>query len=136
VICVAVGSRVGVSVLCPAYVPTGIAHSDRNRPTGTSFPKKSNARLAKEAELRKAVAAGKLSAADVARAVVAAVKENRFYVLTHPAIKGAVRADPGYELASGLELHFTRGGDTRRVYYERDAEACIAALASLRGVLE
>jgi len=28
----------------------------------------------------------------VARAVVAAVKEERFYVLTHPRIKGAIRA--------------------------------------------
>jgi NAD(P)-dependent dehydrogenase (short-subunit alcohol dehydrogenase family) len=81
------GSRVGVSVLCPAYVPTGIADS-RFSPTVT----KSKERLAKEAALKKAVAAGKLSADDVARAVVAAVKENRFYVLTHPAIKGAVRA--------------------------------------------
>jgi NAD(P)-dependent dehydrogenase (short-subunit alcohol dehydrogenase family) len=81
------GSRVGVSVLCPAYVPTGIADS--------KFPGKvvkSQERLAHEATLRKAVAAGKLSADDVARAVVAAVKENRFYVLTHPGIKGAVRA--------------------------------------------
>jgi NAD(P)-dependent dehydrogenase (short-subunit alcohol dehydrogenase family) len=86
------GSRVGVSVLCPAYVPTGIADSERNRPTGLSFPEKSKERLAKEAALRKAVASGKLSADDVARAVVAAVKENRFYVLTHPAIKSAVRA--------------------------------------------
>lgn len=85
------GSRVGVSVLCPAYVPTGIADSERNRPTGLSFPQKSKGRLAKEAALRKAVASGKLSADDVARAVVAAVKENRFYVLTHPAIKSAVR---------------------------------------------
>ena len=42
--------------------------------------------------LKKAVASGKLSADDVARALVAAVRENRFYVLTHPAIKGAVRA--------------------------------------------
>jgi NAD(P)-dependent dehydrogenase (short-subunit alcohol dehydrogenase family) len=86
------GSRVGVSVLCPAYVPTGIADSDRNRPAGASIPGKSAERLAKEAALKKAVAAGKLSADDVARAVVAAVKGNRFYVLTHPAIKGAVRA--------------------------------------------
>jgi len=45
-----------------------------------------------EALLRKAVASGKLSADAVARAVVAAVKEERFYVLTHPRIKGAVRA--------------------------------------------
>jgi len=86
------GSRVGVSVLCPAYVPTGIADSERNKPAGLSLPEKSNERLAKEAALKKAVAACKLSADDVARAVVAAVKENRFYVLTHPAIKSAVRA--------------------------------------------
>jgi NAD(P)-dependent dehydrogenase (short-subunit alcohol dehydrogenase family) len=86
------GSRVGVSVLCPAYVPTGIADSERNRPPGLAVSSKSNERLAKEAALRKAVAAGKLSPDDVARAVIAAVKENRFYVLTHPAIKVAVRA--------------------------------------------
>lgn len=81
------GSRVGVSVLCPAYVPTAIADSRFPGPVV-----KSRERLAKEAGLRKAVAAGKLSADDVARAVVAAVKQNRFYILTHPAIKGAVRA--------------------------------------------
>jgi len=81
------GSRVGVSVLCPAYVPTGIAESRFPGPVA-----KSQERLAKEAALKKAVAAGKLSADDVARAVVAAVKQTRFYVLTHPAIKGAVRA--------------------------------------------
>jgi NAD(P)-dependent dehydrogenase (short-subunit alcohol dehydrogenase family) len=86
------GSRVGVSLLCPAYVPTGIADSERNQPPGVSVSSKSNERVAKEAALRKAVAAGKLSADDVARAVVAAVKDNRFYVLTHPGIKGAVRA--------------------------------------------
>jgi NAD(P)-dependent dehydrogenase (short-subunit alcohol dehydrogenase family) len=86
------GSRVGVSVLCPAYVPTGISDSERNRPPGVSVSAKSNQRLAKEAALRKAVASGKLSADDVARAVVAAVKANRFYVLTHAGIKGAVRA--------------------------------------------
>jgi NAD(P)-dependent dehydrogenase (short-subunit alcohol dehydrogenase family) len=85
------GCAVGVSVLCPAYVPTGIAESERNKPKDLSL-KKSKERLAKEAMLRKAVAAGKLSADDVARAVVAAVKQDRFYVLTHPAIKGAIRA--------------------------------------------
>ena len=86
------GSHVGVSVLCPAYVPTGISSSERNRPPGVEVPMRSNERLAKEAMLKKAVASGKLSADDVARALVAAVRENRFYVLTHPAIKGAVRA--------------------------------------------
>ena len=42
--------------------------------------------------LKKAVTSGRLSADDVARAVVQAVKDERFYVLTHPRIKGAIRA--------------------------------------------
>ena len=84
------GSPVGVSVLCPAYVPTGIADSERNRPRALLNPGKRPSK--EEAMLKKAVASGKLSADDVARAVVAAVKEERFYVLTHPRIKGAIRA--------------------------------------------
>ncbi|MGH8741112.1 MAG: SDR family NAD(P)-dependent oxidoreductase [Burkholderiales bacterium] len=82
------GSRVGVSVLCPAYVPTGIADSERNRPQSLGRSTKTE----KDAMLKKAVASGKQSAEDVARAVVAAVKAERFYILTHPAIKGAIRA--------------------------------------------
>jgi len=84
------GAQVGVSVLCPAYVPTGIADSERNRPRELLNPGKNPSK--EEAMLKKAVASGKLSADDVARAVVAAVKEERFYVLTHPRIKGAIRA--------------------------------------------
>src|SRR5256885_5568944 len=85
-------ARVGVSVLCPAYVPTGIADSERNRPAGVEPTIKTEETLAREAMLRKAVSSGRLSADDVARAVVQAVKEERFYVLTHPRIKGAIRA--------------------------------------------
>ncbi len=86
------GSAVGVSVLCPAYVPTGIVNSERNRPGEFGAPEKSKETLAKEALMRKAVASGRLTADDIARAVVAAVKEERFYILTHPRIKGAIRA--------------------------------------------
>jgi NAD(P)-dependent dehydrogenase (short-subunit alcohol dehydrogenase family) len=88
------GAAVGVSVLCPAYVPTGISDSERNRPGDllNADQPKSQYQTEKEAMLRKAVASGRLSADDVARAVVAAVKEDRFYVLTHPRIKGAIRA--------------------------------------------
>jgi len=86
------GAAVGVSVLCPAYVPTGIADSERNRPAGISVSEKSKETLAREAMLRKAVASGRLSADDVAAAVVRAVREERFYILTHPRIKGAIRA--------------------------------------------
>jgi len=82
-------SPVGVSVLCPAYVPTGISDSERNRPkelVGAPVPE------AMKQNLKKAVSSGKLSADDVARAVVAAVKEERFYILTHPRIKGAIQS--------------------------------------------
>jgi NAD(P)-dependent dehydrogenase (short-subunit alcohol dehydrogenase family) len=86
------GSDVGVSVLCPAYVPTRITESERNRPKELLVSEKSDQTLAREAMLRKAVASGKISADQVAQAVVAAVKDERFYILTHPRIKGAIRA--------------------------------------------
>jgi NAD(P)-dependent dehydrogenase (short-subunit alcohol dehydrogenase family) len=85
-------SRVGVSVLCPAYVPTGIVDSERNRPKELGVSGKSEQTLAREAMLRKAVKSGKVSADQVAQAVVAAIKDERFYILTHPRIKGAIRA--------------------------------------------
>jgi len=87
-------ARVGVSVLCPAYVPTAISDSERNRPAELANPAraKSAQLLAKEAMLRKAVQSGRISADEVAQAVVAAVKSERFYILTHPRIKPAIRA--------------------------------------------
>lgn len=87
-------SKVRCSVLCPAYVPTGIADSERNRPPELSNPalEKSAEQLAKEAMLKKAVRSGRLSADDIGAAVLAAVRENRFYILTHPRIKGAIEA--------------------------------------------
>ena len=86
------GSAVGVSVLCPAYVATGIADSERNRPAGLEPTVKTPETIAREQMLKKAVASGRLSADDVAKAVVQAVKEDRFYILTHPRIKGAIAA--------------------------------------------
>ncbi|MCX8005733.1 MAG: SDR family oxidoreductase [Burkholderiaceae bacterium] len=80
-------STIGVTLLCPAYVPTGIAHSERNRPAelaneGEPTPSQ---RLARE-QSEKAVSSGRLSAADVARMTFEAVLANRFFVFTHPKI--------------------------------------------------
>ena len=85
-------SHVGVSVLCPAYVPTRITESERNRPKELGVSQKSKETLAREAMLKKAVSSGKISADQVAKAVVAAIKADRFYILTHPRIKGAIQA--------------------------------------------
>lgn len=81
-------ANIGVSVLCPAYVNTGIKDSARNRPQALAA---SNP-LARpfERQLRKAVESGRLSAADVARVTMDAVKAGRFYIFTHPKIKPAI----------------------------------------------
>jgi NAD(P)-dependent dehydrogenase (short-subunit alcohol dehydrogenase family) len=84
--------KVKCSVLCPAYVPTGIADSGRNRPAELNQPRQKDAAdLALDASLKKAVQSGKLSAADVAQTVYEAVSEERFYILTHPKIKPSIQ---------------------------------------------
>lgn len=89
----AAGSALGVSLLCPAFVPTGIAHSHRHRPgelanTGAATSSQRMAQAASE----KAVGSGRLSAQDVARHTFAAIDEGRFYVFTHPQILPSVDA--------------------------------------------
>jgi len=86
------GSRVGVSVLCPAYVPTGLAEAALRRPRAAGEAPRSEATRAHEAMFARAVGAGKLTADDVAAAVVAAIRAGRFYILPHPRIKDAIRA--------------------------------------------
>lgn len=87
------GATIGVSLLCPAFVPTGIARSERNRPAHLADagpPTASQARA--QAAVERAVAGGKIGASDVARMTFEAVAENRFYVFTHPSIMASVRA--------------------------------------------
>jgi len=89
----AASSKVKCSVVCPAYFPSGIAESERNRPAALGSDRaKTDEDLAREANLRKAVQSGKLTAADIADAVFDAVRDERFYVLTHPRILPAVEA--------------------------------------------
>ncbi len=81
-----VGSPVGVSVLCPGFVQTGIADSDRNRPHWAPRPAADDARR----ELTRQLIAGGMPAAEVADHVFDAVSAGRFYVLTHPDMLGMV----------------------------------------------
>jgi len=87
-----IGSSFGVSVLCPAYVPTGSPESERKRPKEFANPPRELSPLqrAKQAMLRKAAQSGRISEDQVAQILVAGVKANRFYILTHPRIKGTV----------------------------------------------
>ena len=84
--------KVKASVLCPAYVPTGIHDSERNRPEElrNATQEKSEGDMAREAALRHAVQSGRISAEQVADTVFEAVRDDRFYILTHQKIKGAI----------------------------------------------
>ncbi len=88
-----VTDQVHCSVLCPFFVPTGINESERARPADLreqAQPTRSQL-IAKERS-QKAVSSGKLSAADIARMVMDAVADNRFYIFSHPHALGAVQA--------------------------------------------
>ena len=83
-------SSVRVSVLCPGFVQTRIAESDRNRPEHLRNPVEPELSEVGR-ELMKQIVASGLPPDEVARQVVDAVKHERFYVLPHPAMKSLVR---------------------------------------------
>jgi len=89
------GSKVRVSVLCPAVVNTRIGESERNRPEdlhnedAAGVP--SQQMQVMEQAFRALLATG-LPAGEVAEHVVMAIREERFYVVTHEETKGRVRA--------------------------------------------
>jgi NAD(P)-dependent dehydrogenase (short-subunit alcohol dehydrogenase family) len=85
------GARIGVTLLCPAYVPTGIAQSHRNRPDELRADPPTASQRAAHAAITKAVEGGRLSAAEVAQMTFEAIAADRFYVLTHPQILPTVQ---------------------------------------------
>jgi len=79
-----VTDRIGASVLCPFFVPTGITESQRNRPDALAADQPTQSQLIGKAMNDRAVGRGKLSAADIARFVFDAVDADRFYIFSHP----------------------------------------------------
>ena len=86
-----VTDQVSCSVLCPFFVPTGIARSDRNRPKELVDERPAtNAQIIAQQMNERAVAHGKISAPEVARLVFDAIGEERFYIYSHPLAMGGV----------------------------------------------
>ena len=85
------GAKIGASVLCPAFVPTGIHQSERNRPEElrNAEPLSASQRRSQEATT-KAVTSGRITAAQVAEMTFEAIRDKRFYVLSHPRILDSV----------------------------------------------
>lgn len=86
-----VTTQVGASVLCPYFVPTGIDQSERNRPQAPAGARPTRSQLVNQATTSRAVAGGKVSAAEVAQLVFDGVAAGRFYLYSHPQALDAVR---------------------------------------------
>lgn len=94
--------EVGVTVVCPGWVRTGINRSERNRPVDAARPRAEgdeSAVPALRSMIDDLIETG-LDPADVAGLVVDAVRASRFSVLTHPEWIGMVR-DRTERLLSG-----------------------------------
>ena len=81
-----VSDRVHAHVLCPYFVPTGIAHSERARPQDAQEEgrKATTSQRVAQGLIEKAVAGGRVTAADVAQFVFDALEADRFYIYSHP----------------------------------------------------
>lgn len=84
-------AKIGVSVLCPSWVKTRITDAERNRKTEDRIQvdQLEKVSLKTGAAINKAVEAG-IAPQQVAHDVINAVKNNTFYILTHPETKAAV----------------------------------------------
>jgi NAD(P)-dependent dehydrogenase (short-subunit alcohol dehydrogenase family) len=83
---------IGVSVLCPEYVRTGIGASGRNRPDrygNVPALDPASPAAALVAEIARKLEAG-LDPAEVARRVVAAIHNEDLYIFTHPNMREGV----------------------------------------------
>jgi NAD(P)-dependent dehydrogenase (short-subunit alcohol dehydrogenase family) len=78
-----VTDQIHTSVLCPFFVPTGIHESERNRQADTTTSLTPSQRMGRTA-MAQAVSQGTVSAAEVAQSVFDAMREQRFYIFTHP----------------------------------------------------
>ena len=85
-----VTDQVGASVLCPFFVPTGIDQSHRNRPQDLQQHQPTRSQQISQAMSEKAVASGKVTAAEVAQSVIDAITHDQFYIYSHPKALEAV----------------------------------------------
>ena len=90
----AVTPNVKVSVLCPAGVNTNVMDSERNRPAelrNASAGQSAHPAVRQSEEMLRRLVATGMPPSEVAAAVFDAIRDGRFYILTHPTWKPLVR---------------------------------------------
>jgi NAD(P)-dependent dehydrogenase (short-subunit alcohol dehydrogenase family) len=85
-------AKIKVSVLCPGFVNTNIATSDRNRPAHlqVELPQISETEMSFATVMFAGIASG-TPPAEVASKVFAAIENEQFYILPHPELLSVVR---------------------------------------------
>jgi NAD(P)-dependent dehydrogenase (short-subunit alcohol dehydrogenase family) len=78
------GENIGVSLLAPGFVKTRITDAERNRPADVPSTEHDPQRREIVAGLRGMIEDGGMDPGEVADHVVLAIRERRFFVLTHP----------------------------------------------------
>jgi len=84
------GTSVGVSVLCPGPINTRIVDAERNRPDDKNVHKETDAERQFYSGAAPTLAKG-MEPPEVASLVVRAIREQRFWILTHPEWKKILR---------------------------------------------
>ena len=86
------GAQIGVSVMCPGWVNTRLMEAERNRPEA---PREDLVDVTPEAEMMftsiQELVRNGLDPLDVGKQVVESIKEERFYILTHPEWNDMIR---------------------------------------------
>ncbi|HVU03894.1 MAG TPA: SDR family NAD(P)-dependent oxidoreductase [Polyangiaceae bacterium] len=88
------GGKISASVVCPGFVATKISDAERNRPgalraADSPTSETTQAQMIRELA-RQQVAAG-IKPGDVAEQVLEAIRDDQFYVITHPRFKKLIR---------------------------------------------
>jgi NAD(P)-dependent dehydrogenase (short-subunit alcohol dehydrogenase family) len=89
-------SRIKVSVLCPGWVKTGVGHSERNRGAASNGGEAGEKSAVDAVTLKVGMAIlhavqNGIPVAQVADEVFDAIAAERFYILTHPEMKQAIK---------------------------------------------
>jgi NAD(P)-dependent dehydrogenase (short-subunit alcohol dehydrogenase family) len=83
-------AKLKVSLLLPAWVDTQIWNSARNRPEELRVPEMEAGDETRREAMRELLRKGKVSADDVAGLVLDAIRNEHFYVMTHPRIRSVI----------------------------------------------
>jgi len=86
------GNKLKTSILCPGLVNTRIMEAERNRPKTLHDESKDKAQVSHEMTIKaQAALQATMPTSEVAEMVFDAIRQEKFYILTHPEVKPLVQ---------------------------------------------